>query len=382
MSIKTVQKKQIVVGVSGGVDSSVALILLKQQGWQPIAVTLQLPIWQNKCNSLCENVCCTKEARVRSKKICKKFNIPYFIIDARKDFNKKVVAYFIAAWTAGRTPNPCIVCNRELKFKYLFDFAKKHKIAFVATGHYAKTKNGKLYLAKDSAKDQTYSLSFLKKEWLKNIIFPLANLTKKEVYKIAKKNGLNFYEKINHHTNHVGVVVKQSQDFCFVSGKALPEFLKTTIPGRVPRPRAGRSGAGLFKTLNNETIGKHNGMFLFTIGQRKGINIPHPAVGGASGPWYVVRINAAKNIVYVSHDQRDLLNKTMQIKNPNWLVNIHLPLRAKVKIRSTHKPALATISKKANKYIVVFDQKQRAVTPGQFAVFYKSKQVLGAARIV
>lgn len=352
------QNKKIIVGVSGGVDSSVALILLKQQGWQPIAVTLQLPIWQNKCNSLCENVCCTKESRLRAKAVCEKLNIPYHIIDARKDFDKKVVDYFTAEWKAGRTPNPCVVCNRKLKFKYLFGFAKKHGIKFVATGHYAKTKNGKLYLAKDNTKDQTYSLSFLKKQWLKNIIFPLANLTKKQVYEIARNNGLNFYGKI-----------KQSQDFCFVSGKSLPEFLKTTIKHR----------AGSFKTLDNETIGKHNGAFLFTIGQRKGIN---PAVGGANGPWYVVKIDGKKNIVYVSRDSKDLLTKTMQIKNPNWLVDILFPLRAKVKIRSTHQPALATINKKGRNIIVSFNKKQRAITPGQFAVFYKNKQVLGAGQIV
>ncbi|MBI5254313.1 tRNA 2-thiouridine(34) synthase MnmA [Candidatus Falkowbacteria bacterium] len=361
MSRKVVPIKKIIVGVSGGVDSSVALILLKQQGWQPIAVTLRLPIWKNKCNALCENVCCTKKARVRSKKLCKKLNIPYFVIDARRDFNKKVVDYFIAEYKAGRTPNPCIVCNRELKFKYLFDFAKKHKINFVATGHYAKTKNGQFYLARDRTKDQTYSLGFLKKQWLKNIVFPLANLTKKEIYEIAKKNGFNFYETI-----------KQSQDFCFVSGKALPEFLKTTIGNRT----------GLFKTLGDETIGKHNSTFLFTVGQRKGINLLHPANGGAGGPWYVVNIDAKKNIVYVSRNPKDSLSKTMQIKNPNWLVDIRFPLRAKVKIRSTHQPALATISKQGRRYIVVFDKKQRAITPGQFAVFYKNKQVLGAARIV
>jgi tRNA-specific 2-thiouridylase len=352
-------RPRIVVGVSGGVDSSVSLILLKKQGWDPVAVTLRLPIWKNKCNALCENVCCTQESRERSRAICKKFGVPYHIVDARKDFNKKVVDYFVDEYKNGRTPNPCVICNRQLKFKYLFDFAKKHNIKSVATGHYAKiikNKNNQCSLAqaKDKTKDQTYSLSFLKRSWLNNIVFPLANITKDKVYKIAKKNGLNFYKKI-----------KQSQDFCFVSGKALPNFLKATIN----KPN------GRFATLDGKIVGTHDGAFLFTLGQRKGINVP-------AGPWYVVGIDAKSNIIYISKDEQALMKKELTVSNINWLVKPTFPLRAHVKIRSTHKSALATITKSRGRLTAIFNKKQRAITPGQIAVFYKNKQVLGAGKII
>jgi len=186
----TDKSDKVIVGVSGGIDSAIALYLLKKQRWNPIGVFLELPKWKNKkINPFLQS----------AKKICKKLNVPFYKISAKAEFKHQVLDYFLNEFKKGRTPNPCIICNRYLKFKKLLEFAKKLGVQFIATGHYAKvkydpkTKKYKLLRPKDKSKDQTYYLSFLPQEWLKNVIFPLGNITKKQVYKIA--NGLNLTPK-------------------------------------------------------------------------------------------------------------------------------------------------------------------------------------------
>jgi len=342
--------KKIVVGISGGVDSSVALVLLKEQGWEPVAVMLRLPVWS--CGACKENICCTKESRETAKKVCKKLGAPYHVVDVRQQFANSVVKYFVSEFQRGRTPNPCVFCNRYLKFEHLFAFAKKQGIKYVATGHYARIYDGKLKVSKDTVKDQTYTLSYLKKNWLDKSIFPIGEYTKEQVYKIAQDNGLKVYKKM-----------PQSQDFCYVSGKDLPKFLQQKI---------GRK-SGEIRDLDENVLGKHSGFFLYTIGQRKGI-------GFAGGPWYVAKLDAKKNLVYVTKNARDLDSKEFFVRKINWLEKLtRFPARVKVKIRAAHKPVFGRVYADGK---IVLEKPARAVTSGQYAVLYRRGQVIGAGEIV
>ncbi len=351
------KSERIVVGLSGGVDSSVALLLLKEQGWDPIGVSLKLPVWKNTKNCLKENVCCTKEAFETARAICKKAGVKYHIIDARRDFQKKVMDYFVKEYKNNRTPNPCVVCNRELKFKKLLEFANKRGIKYVATGHYAKTifdkKQGTWHLAtaKDKNKDQTYSLSCLPQKWLGRIIFPLGNYLKDEVYEMAKKRGLGFFLK-----------KKQSQDFCFVSGKSLREFLREKI-----KPAKG----DIIDEKGNK-IGTHEGLCFYTLGQRKGIN-------AQNGPYYVIGFNVAENRLIASKDARKALRQSARLfpchisESGNFLSKT----RAQQELTQTN-----FVKDKKGAMFVKFGKNGKLLTPGQFCAAYKNNICLGGGRIL
>lgn len=339
--------KKIVVGLSGGVDSSVALILLKKQGFEPIAVTLDLPTWKNKLPS-------HQSARA----VCKKLEIPYFIIDAQKEFQQKVIKYFTKELKNYHTPNPCLICNRNLKIALLWQLAKQMKIPYVATGHYAKirfnkkTKLFELLKGKDKNKDQSYSLSFLKQDQLKHLVLPLGNYTKKEVYQIAKKEGFTSFEAI-----------KQSQDFCFVSNQDLPAFLQKQITKK----------PGPILDLKGNILGQHQGLCFYTIGQRKGLNL-------ANGPYYVVGFLKKKNSLLVSKHQKDLYKREAVLSPLNLIAGKIKQKRIKVaaKIRYRAKAASATLYLLSrNRAKIVFDKPQKAITPGQFCVFYQKDICLG-----
>lgn len=356
------KNKKIVVGMSGGVDSTMALILLKKQGWSPIGVSLKLPIWKSKKNLLRENVCCTVESMNIAKKVCQQLKVPFHILDVRTDFQKKVVNYFISEFKNNKTPNPCVICNRYLKFKKLFQFAKKMGANHIATGHYAqirknlKTGKYELLKAKDKTKDQTYNLCFLPQKWLKNIVFPLGNYTKKEVYQIAKDYGFAFFLK-----------KKQSQDFCFVAGKSLAAFLKNKI-GQKP---------GKIMDTKGNILGEHQGLHFYTIGQRKGINL-------SAGPYFVKDFDIAKNILIVTKNQKEIIQKEI-ILSPFHFISQEFPkekikVMAKVRYRQPlSKATLFPFFKKKLK--LVFDKPKQAVTPGQLAVFYQKEVCLGGGRI-
>lgn len=344
-------QKPIVVGMSGGVDSSLALVLLKEQDWQPIGVSLKYAVWQDKKNLLRENICCTAESFRIAKTVCKKLGVPYYIFDVAKEFKKEVIDYFLAELKNAKTPNPCIICNRYLKFKKLFEWAKKHKIKYVATGHYARisknpqTRKYELSKARDQKKDQTYSLCLLPQKWLAHLVFPLGNHTKAEIYQMAKEKGFGIFLKR-----------KQSQDFCFVSGKSLHCFLKKEL-GEKP---------GLIKDSAGNILGKHPGLHFYTIGQRKGINL-------AGGPYFVVSLDIQNNVLLVSKKKEDLDQKTALLSPCHFIAGT--PPRRKIlvqaKVRSRHPEApakLEFVSK--DKLKLVFTKPQKAITPGQFAVFY------------
>ncbi|PKL72305.1 tRNA 2-thiouridine(34) synthase MnmA [Candidatus Kuenenbacteria bacterium HGW-Kuenenbacteria-1] len=385
-------QKQIVVGMSGGVDSSMALVLLKKQGWKPIGVSLKYATWQDsqyQCQNQClgvqppniENACCSTESFKIARNVCKKLNVPFHIINVSKDFKEKVINYFISELKNCKTPNPCVICNRHLKFKKLFEFAKKHNIKYVATGHYArklKIKNPKLQIpnksktqnpklvaskvepskiiryqlltAKDTEKDQTYSLSFLPQKWLKYIIFPLGNYTKTEIYKMAVQKGFEFFLK-----------QKQSQDFCFIDKKSIKCFLEKEIGKK----------QGLIKDTKGNILGKHFGLHFYTIGQRKGIKLP-------KGPYFVANMDILNNILIITKNEKKLYRKEI-LCSPFHFISGILPenkIRIKAKIRYRQSSALATlfyISK--TKIKIIFDQPQRAITPGQFAVFYSLTKI-------
>ncbi len=319
--MKSIRKNEIVVGLSGGLDSSISLILLKNKGYRPIGVYIKLGKWQPEF--------LMKNAR----KICQKLNVPFYILDRTKQFKTKVVKYFLTESKKILTPNPCIVCNRYVKFKALIDFADKHNIKYVATGHYP---------------EQNYFLALLKREWISRIVFPLKNYSRSKIVSIAKANNLEFLLK-----------QKSSQDFCFLYQKNKNIFLKNKL-GENP---------GKILDLNGNILGEHKGLYFYTIGQRKGIGI-------SGGPYYVVGLNKRKNVLLVSKNKQDVYKKQAKIKEINWLIEKpSFPLEVKVKIRYRSSPALAKLDydKKSNVYNLIFQKPQLAITPGQFAVFYSVK---------
>jgi len=349
--------------MSGGVDSSMALILLKKQGWEPVGLSLKYGIWQDEKNLMRENICCSRESFEISKNICKKLGVPHHVFDVSEEFKKEVIDYFVSELKNNRTPNPCVICNPKLKFKKLFQWAHKNGISYVATGHYAKIKknlkNGEFELlkSKDKEKDQTYSLSFLPQKWLKYTIFPLGGKTKKEVFEMAQKEGFKFF-----------LNKKQSQDFCFVANKCLSCFLEKEIGKR----------KGIIKNVAGDELGSHHGLHFYTLGQRKGINLQN-------GPFFVTNKISKNNTLLVSKKEQDLLAKEAWLSpfNLNIKIGSKKSIKVQVKIRSQHSlvgGALLPFSSRQIK--VIFDHPQRAVTPGQFAVFYHKKVCLGGGKII
>jgi len=356
------KKKKIVVGMSGGIDSSVALILLKKQGWQPIGVSLKLPVWQNKINPLKENIHGSKQSLKIASSICKKINVPHHIIDTEKDFKKQVIEYSINEWRNSRTPNPCVICNPNFKFKQLINWAKKHKIQYVATGHYAQvkfnpiTKKYELLKAKDKNKDQTYNLCFLPQKWLKHIVFPLGKYTKQQIYNIAKKEGLKFFNQ-----------KQESKDFCFMAGQSLCPFLEEKIGKK----------QGLIKDPEGNILSQHQGLHFFTIGQRKGIKL-------SNGPYFVAGFDKKKNALLVSKNKKDLLKKEIFVYPYHFISEEKTgkPIKAKVQIRYQQKPSLAQIIPEKRKLKIIFSKPVLAPCSGQFAVFYQKDRCLGGGKII
>jgi tRNA-uridine 2-sulfurtransferase len=359
------KRKKIVVAISGGVDSAMAAALLKKRGFDVIGVYFRFFNGAQASES-------------QAKKIAKKLKFPLKIVDARKNFKKKVIKYFLDSYRNGLTPNPCVVCNKEMKFRLLFDLMKKEKAAYVATGHYArirklqnlkdikyqtkphtqapKHKNiSKLLQGRDKQKDQSYFLYKLNQKDLEKIIFPLGELKKEEVRKMAKKIKLP-------------VVKNDSQDVCFVGNNSANGFLKKNIKGE----------AGKIVDTKGNALGKHKGLPLYTIGQRKGIEI------GSKGPFFVLRKDVRINELVVTSNRKDLLTKEFHLGKVNWVYSkTKLPLRAKVQIRY-HAERIPAIIKKdtGGKYVVAAGKPLRAVTNGQSAVFYRGGEVIGGGVII
>lgn len=342
--------------MSGGVDSSVAAALLKEAGYDVVGVFMKF--W-SEAEKRGQNKCCSSESERRARGVAKILGIPFYVFNFEKEFKKKIVDSFLEENKSGVTPNPCVVCNKEIKFGLLLERANKIKADFLASGHYARIrKDGKgihLLKAEDENKDQSYFLWKLTQAQLKHVLFPLEKLTRSEVENLAARFALPF------------VGVKKSMEVCFIPASTA-DFLKKHIKTR----------PGNIVDDQGKIIGKHEGLSLYTIGQRKGINL-----GG--GPYYVLSKDSRKNVLFVTRNEEDLFKKELVVKAVNWILGKEpkLPLKATVKIRYRQMPSDATITKKTgSSYKLKFVKSQRAVTPGQSAVFYKGKELLGGGIII
>lgn len=355
-------KPKIVVAMSGGVDSSVAALLLKQQGFDVVGMMLKL--WHAEGGG--ENRCCDVKGVNDARLVCDKLKTPFYLIDARKEFRKIVVENFLNEYRAGRTPNPCVICNREIKFNLLWQKARSLGADFLATGHYARVAgNSKLLRAKDKTKDQSYMLWQLKQEDLQHTIFPLGDLTKKEVREIARKNNLAVSEK------------KESQEICFVADN-YHQFLRKYLPAKAMK-------RGKVIDMHGNAIAEHNGLPFYTEGQRVAISNPKIPDFVAH---YVARKDLKNNALIVApRNSKELLSKEMRVEKVNWLRRPGKNEKLAAQIRYHH-PAVRVGEIRefgefgsTKKVRIRFGAPQRAVTPGQSAVFYSGEEVVGGGVI-
>ena len=355
--------KKVVVGMSGGVDSSVAALILKEQGYDVIGVTMQ--IWQDEdITEASENGgCCGLSAVDDARRVAQVIGIPYYVMNFKKEFNEKVIDYFISEYLDGRTPNPCIACNRYIKWEALLHRAISIGADYIATGHYGKIEqldNGRYAVLKSASqnKDQSYVLYNLTQEELSRTLFPLYGMEKEEVRETAQKAGLPVAHK------------KDSQDICFIKDGDYAGFIERET-GIAATP-------GNFVDTKGNILGRHTGIIHYTIGQRKGLGI---AFGE---PRYVIRINVKDNEVVLG-TLEELMSKEIVIDNINYMAepSVIEPIRVNGKIRYSAKDAVCTVYPEENGRIrAVFDEPVRAATPGQAAVFYLENMILCGGTIV
>ncbi len=358
-TVKAHNQERVIVAMSGGVDSSVCAYLLKERGYDVIGVTIKT--WTNdECKDEKSKGCCSIRDIDDARSVARRLDIPYYVMDLSSDFKEKVIDYFVDEYLVGRTPNPCIECNRHIKFGILLDKARELEASYVATGHYArkgfdaKEKRFYVYEGADESKDQSYVLFGLTQEQLSKTLLPIGEMKKSEVRAIAEKLGLRVFDK------------PDSQEICFVKNK-YTDFVKQYAPTRLP-------GEGVFVTTAGEVIGTHQGSHEFTIGQRKRIKITN------DDPYFVTAIDPTTNRVTIG-PEADLLKGEMTVGRVNWLLNPHLG-EITVKIRSRHSKTEAKITSIEKQDVhIKFQSPQKAVTPGQAAVFYDGPRVIGGGWI-
>ncbi|MDO8474404.1 MAG: tRNA 2-thiouridine(34) synthase MnmA [bacterium] len=344
------RKEKVYVGMSGGVDSSVAAALLKRDGFDVVGVYM-------KCWT--EGVACTSQDDERSARLAADhLNIPFYTWNFLKEYKEKVVDYMLKGYSQGITPNPDIMCNKEIKFGLFYDRAMKLGADYVATGHYVrKEKRGDsfaLLKGKDPDKDQSYFLSFIRPSVLASLIFPVGNHLKSEVRAYAKKIGLPNAER------------KDSQGICFVGKVEMGDFLREHIPTQ----------EGDIVSVDGKLLGKHDGAFYYTIGQREGIGL-------SGGPYYVVQKEFKTNRLVVSTEMKDILEEEITVKDINWFSKpTENPAKVSAKFRYRQPDVEVTIDCKTGGICIVKpDIPQRAITPGQFAVLYQNETLIGGGVI-
>tara|TARA_A100001037_G_scaffold49189_1_gene41036 strand:- start:4075 stop:5160 length:1086 start_codon:yes stop_codon:yes gene_type:complete len=358
------KKNRVLVAMSGGVDSSVSLIKILEAGYEPIGVTMKL--WESPQGvPATDSYCCSLESINNAKIICQKYNVPHYTLDFRTDFKKNVVDYLVKEYFKGNTPNPCINCNKHLRWGSLIDQAKTFEADFIATGHYAVIEKNKNYgytinKGKDKNKDQSYVLWSIDKKLLNKTLFPLGNLTKKEVRKIAFEHDL------------ITAEIPDSQELCFLPNSDYRQFLKDYAPNRSAKEKKGN-----FILDNGEIVGTHMGISNYTIGQRRKLGI------SGSEPSYVKKIDKKNNVIQVSKREKMFFENCI-VKNINFLIDPKQWENDLITtyIRYNHSGVDSEIQFLDKKTIKIkFKSPQFAVTPGQSAVFYKDDLLLGGGII-
>jgi tRNA-specific 2-thiouridylase len=356
----------IAVAMSGGVDSSAAAVLLKNEG-EPI-VGLSMQLWNQRRTLQGEDAdlrrsgrCCSLDDIWDARRVASHLDIPFYVLNLEDQFETTVVAPFVSSYLRGETPSPCILCNNFVKFHHLVDRAAGIGAERVATGHYARVRYDEergrwlLLRGKDRNKDQSYFLFGLTQAQLSRTVFPLGDLTKPEVREIARQAGLPTFDK------------PESQEICFVEGRSYAQF--------VEKYSGATTTSGEIVNLNENVVGKHEGIHNYTIGQRKGI-------GAAGRPQYVVQIDSTTNRVVIGEDS-DLLRRKFNVRDTNWIAvaRITEPVACQIQIRNRFEPQPGRVFLENGRTVVEFDTPQRAVTPGQGAVFYWDDVVVGGGWI-
>lgn len=394
------KKKRVLVAMSGGVDSSVAAALLHEQGYEVIGATMQ--VWDysiNENSEICSinssvkknlknqvqnpsqknqypeesGTCCSSLDVDDARAVCDTLNIPFYVINCEKEFKTKVIDNFINSYLQGKTPVPCVDCNTYLKFDYLIKKMKELKCDYLATGHYAqiKQKNGQssIITSEDSWKDQTYFLFGLDKSVLDFLLFPVGNWNKEKTRQYAKDKKLPVYNK------------KDSVGICFVGKNEYSSFIEEQLEKNAqqaqlkphpPQPKICKGN--LLSYPLGDILGTHQGIHKFTYGQRKALGV------NSQKPLYVVKIEPQTGNVWLGEDKY-LYHSIMSVKDFNWLSDVDLKQELNVKIRFHHAGAEGTLKKENEEWLFYFKDPQRAITPGQAAVFYQDKQLLGGAWI-
>ncbi len=353
-------KKRVVLGMSGGVDSSVAAVLLKEQGYEVIGVFMKN--WDEEDEN---GVCMADEDYKDVVAVAEQLNIPYYSINFVKEYWERVFQYFLSEYRLARTPNPDVMCNKEIKFKAFLEYAEKLGADYIATGHYARLiedENGQKIMLKgvDDNKDQTYFLSGLTQKQLEKVLFPLGEYQKSEIREIAQKYDLKTANK------------KDSTGICFIGERNFNEFLSKYLPAQ----------KGDIVDIDGKKLGTHNGLMYYTIGQRKGIGLGN-SKDGTGEPYFVVDKKLETNELIVAQgDDKLLYSKALIANNFNFINLIEFPFECGVKFRYRQKDVKGIITKiNDDEYRIDFEEPQRAVTLGQIAVIYKGDICLGGGTI-